>query len=558
MPGCKRSDPVRAGSYNGWVRLSPHALARFAILAFLLRGAFYCVEQPLWEGFDEWAHFGYVEHLARYGRLPARSEPASGPLQRSLELAPLPAAAVGNSPSLLTHDAWWRVPAEERRRREQELRGLHASGAPPAPGAPPIYEAQQPPLYYLLLAMPYLGVRGAPLVTQVFVLRLASLLIAAAGLWICYRLFRAVPACRRAAAPLVLLLALWPGLAIEESRIANDTLSLAMGATFLLATFRVLRRDAGTRDWLLAGAALGLALLTKGYFLALIPVLPLAAVGRRKNLPQCLAALATAFLIGGWWYLRAWLATGTISGEILDSAAAGYGLAGRLAAIPHINWLRVLDTAATTHIWPGGWSFLNVRAWMYRVFEIPALAGAIGVVLLLRRRYEPRLGVAATSYLLFCLALAYFATLVFLMRHYSMAPGWYLYGIVGVEAGVLASGFTGLAGPRRSAAAVAALAILAAAFDLYTVQFVSIPYYTGIIAHDPSGRLATFHLSALRGARLLDRLAVNKAIGAPWIAALWAGYLGANIAGAAGSAVVLRRASVRRGRPKARRRRPGP
>ncbi len=517
------------------MRLSQHAPVAFALLAFLLRGAFYCAEQPLWEGLDEWAHFAYVDHLVRYGALPTRSDPVSDTVRRSVELTPLAPAAVGDSKTLLTHDTWWRLPAEERRRREQDLRALpvgQAQGLPAA--APPIYEAQQPPLYYLLLAVPYFAVRHASLLTQAFVLRLASLLLAAAGLLAAYRLARAIPACRRAALPLLMLTAVWPGLALQEARIANDTLSLAVGARFLLAVFCAAGRDARRSEWALAGAALGVALLTKGYFLLLIPVLPIAALLRRNCLRHCVLALAVAFLISGWWYLRAWRATGTIAGEILDTAAAGFGLTGRLAAIFRINWLRVLDTAATTHIWPGGWSFLNVRAWMYRVFEVAALAALAGIVRLVRRRrIERRLMITISAFLLFCFGLAYFATLVFLMRGYSMVPGWYLYGIAGIEAAVLACGFTGLAGVRRGARLVAALAALAAAFDLYTVHFVSIPYYCGIIAHGASGRLATFHVSDLRGigvAGLFDRMAMNKAIGAPWLAALWTAYVFSTLA----------------------------
>ena len=32
-------------------------------LAFLLRGIFYCTVLPLWEGFDEWAHFAVIQQM---------------------------------------------------------------------------------------------------------------------------------------------------------------------------------------------------------------------------------------------------------------------------------------------------------------------------------------------------------------------------------------------------------------------------------------------------------------------------------------------------------------
>jgi 4-amino-4-deoxy-L-arabinose transferase-like glycosyltransferase len=150
------------------------------------------------------------------------------------------------------------------------------------------YEAQHPPLYYLLLTIPYLAVSHLPVPAQALILRFASLLISAAGILLCFKLASQVPACRRAAIPTLLLLASWPGLLVSMSRIANDGLALAIGSAVVLSLFRVVRRGSGMRDWLLVGAALGAGLLTKAYLLALLPVLPLTAllaVLRRRATP---------------------------------------------------------------------------------------------------------------------------------------------------------------------------------------------------------------------------------------------------------------------------------
>jgi hypothetical protein len=349
-------------------RLPIHVIGKLAVLAFLLRGAFYCVEQPIWEGFDEWAHFGYIQHVAQYGRLPSRVDPISGQLRRSLEIAPLSAAAL--LPGSLTYDEYWRLLPGQRIDRERELRGLRPTyrGADASGGTLTQYEAQQPPLYYLLLAIPYLIVSGASLPAQVLALRIVSLFIAAAGLVLCYRIAAEMPACRRAAPPILLLLASWPGLVVSVSRIGNDGLALALGSVVILRLFRIVRRGSGMRDWALVGAALAAALLTKSYLLTLVPLLPLMALIqalRRKSSWQavygCLLALALTGLAAGWWYIGAWQTTGTLSGEQVD-AAARFDLAGKFAAIWNVRWLRVLDSVATTHVWTGGWSFLGVRS----------------------------------------------------------------------------------------------------------------------------------------------------------------------------------------------------
>lgn len=541
-----------------------HVVRKLAICAFLLRGAFYCVEQPIWEGFDEWAHFGYIQHLAQYGVVPSRSDPVSHVLQRSVELVPLAASAAEFSTGSLTHDAFWRLPLAERFSRQNQLRALHRNAGD---GLLMQYEAQQPPLYYLLLLFPYLAVTDFSLPAQALTLRCISLMISAAGLLLCCNLASQVPACRRAAVPVLLLLASWPGLLVSLSRIGNDGLALTLGAAVLFSLFRVLRSGSGMRDWTLVGVMLGAGLLTKAYLLALVPLLPITALMlalRKKPISSrpalgCVLALALAGLSAGWWYINTWLATGTLSGEQIDAAAAPFGLYGKFAAIPEVRWLRVLDSAATTHIWTGGWSFLGARSWMYRPFEILAVVAGLGLVALAarlihkaRRRGpfvhgDARLLVAASAFVLFTLALGYSSIVIYLTRGMSTAIGWYLYGIVGAEGVLLASGFAGLMGTRRAAACVAGIAFMACALDLYTVNFVSAPYYAGLTAHLPSGPLSTFHLSDLENIGLpgvFARLALNEpaGIGPGVIAALWVGYLCGTMALIALSAMTMKHA----------------
>jgi hypothetical protein len=273
---------------------------------------------------------------------------------------------------------------------------------------------------------------------------------------------------------------------------------------------QVVHGDSKVREWILTGTVLGSALLTKSYMLTLVPLLPIVALieiirGRLRQgqaARRLLASLVLAGLIAGFWYAGVWSATGTFSGEQLDVAAARLGVSGKLAAIKSIDWLAVLDSAASTHISTGGWSFLVVRSWMYRVFEcVWILSGAGLIALTVRLWNNARSGglasgqdvlIAACAVFLFSLGVAYYAVVVYLTRGISTAPGWYFDGIAGAGAVLLAAGFTGLLGTRRAAGCVACVAVLAGVLDLYTVHFVSAPYYAGITAHLPSGFLASF------------------------------------------------------------------
>jgi len=537
-----------------------------AITAFLLRGTFYCVAQPLWEGFDEWSHYAYIEHLVTQGRLPSTTDSIAPALQRALSLAPLAPSAAENVTTALTHDAFWRLTTDARRLREEELKdpGITTPVMADGPGQLFIYEAQQPPLYYILLAFPYWSVRSCSYPAKVAALRMASLLIAVIGVYLCYRLARGVPASRHAATAIVLFLAAWPGLLVGICRIGNDALALTLSTLFLLVSLRTSRRAPVMTDWILAGSILGLSLLTKPYLLALVPVLPIIAAiqyYRQRNsrvIAGCAIAIIIALALSGWWYMRNWLATETLSGEQIDVAAAHFGIITKLAAIRSVQWYRVLDTAVSTHLWTGGWSFLTARSWIYRAFELPGLTALIGLALLARRTVrhaahgrlqigEAQLGIAACAFLLFCMAMAYFAVVVYLTRGMSIALGWHLYGIAGAEMVVLAGGCTGLYGLRRGAGIVAIMALFAAAFDGYSTNFIALPYYAGIITHAPDGRLGAFHMNLIDGAAVRDifqRLAINKpsGINASVIAVLWTGYACATLSLAVLAILLLYRA----------------
>jgi hypothetical protein len=136
---------------------------------------------------------------------------------------------------------------------------------------------------------------------------------------------------------------------------------------------------------------------------------------------------------------------------------------------------------------------------MYRVFEALAILAAIG----LSYRRPPGLRLSANlitliaTQLLFLLAMAYFSLNAFVAMHISAGVGWYLVAIAAAEATLLAAGFAGLFGLHRARIAMAGTVLLAIALDLYTMYFLLIPYYHGLIRHRPNGALEAFHPTGL-------------------------------------------------------------
>ena len=96
-------------------------------LAFLARGLFYVSIMPMWEGFDEYAHFGFADYMSSKWKLPQPDERVSAEISRSLELVPLPWSLrdwqTPSTPSM-THDTFWQLSAEERDQRVTALKAI--------------------------------------------------------------------------------------------------------------------------------------------------------------------------------------------------------------------------------------------------------------------------------------------------------------------------------------------------------------------------------------------------------------------------------------------------
>ncbi len=478
-------------------------------LCFLARGAFNAVLLPLWEGFDEWAHFSYAQQLASGGGLPVPGQATVSPeVAGSLSMTPLPYGHHKIDQPWLTHDAWWKLSRRER----GELR-------PPAAAPPLNHEAQQPPLYYLLMAPVEWAAGQASLPARVLLMRLASLLIASLTVPFAFAAARRVlPG--PAAAAVAALIAAMPGFVMTAGRAGNDGISAAIFAAIVWLALR--ERPPG----LSLGALLGAGLLTKAYFLTAVPAIVALYAWKRRWRPAAVALL-TAGAISGWWYWRNYTLTGSWSGlqqVVAQRDIPLWSLAGR---IPDVDWLRFFDIAFLSHIWIGNWSFLQVRGWMYRVFAVVAAAAVAGLVLRLWRDKGGRssLAVPAAFYGFFWLGLCYHE-LTFSALGLSSSAGWYLYAVVVAEALLVSLGLTALG---RGAWVLPAVAALFALLDLYATHFLLLPYYTGLIAHRPDGGLASLQLTQLADggfSLMLSRLMLPPAAAA----ALWLAFLAATLA----------------------------
>ncbi len=140
-----------------------------------------------------------------------------------------------------------------------------------ADGGGPSTASAQPPLYYVLTAVPYWCFAWASLPVRLHAMRVLSVLMFATAAALCALLVReAVPDREGAALVGGLAIALSPYTAFVTSGVTPDALLLTASTALLLALLRGSRRGLTLRRTLSIGFVLGVGVVTKVTFLAFV------------------------------------------------------------------------------------------------------------------------------------------------------------------------------------------------------------------------------------------------------------------------------------------------
>jgi hypothetical protein len=375
------------------------------LLGHLLLGAAHVALLPPWEGFDETAHYSYVQQLVDRWELPrVHSARISADVEAYARRGPMPYASAPAEDGL-TYRGLFASPADVVARAGALVHGRPETPRRYAPGAGLNYQANHPPLYYLALAPVYLATRQWSWAAHLFSLRLASYLLAWAALvlavYACATRAGAAPEGGRAAWPWAMLgIALWPALVPswfpEMARLGNDSLATLVLAGTWLVMVRVSAPAPSTGQALALGALLGAGFLTKLYFVPVAAALLGFGLVRAWRLggttgvataARRLAVVPLAIAgVAGWWYVRNWRDYGVAFGgmEAIQLAGAG-GLAAALDQVSPWSAPKGLALFVATLAWPGTWSLARPPSAAIAPMMAIVLLGAVAYVLALRR-----------------------------------------------------------------------------------------------------------------------------------------------------------------------------
>jgi hypothetical protein len=469
--------------------MTPSVVHRLLLGYAALNAVLYSTLLPLWEGFDEPFHFGYVQQLANGQGLPdARSARLSREVWETILRAPASDAVKSNLPAVVTYSEYFSWTAERRSAAQRSLGDIPRDyrWQPSNAGN---YEAHHAPLAYILLAVPERLLAGIPVPARVLVLRIMAalagcFLLCTATVALCSQL-----AIGEAYRNVVLFCVLssqmtWATLA----HVANDWLAVPLAVWTLVYMIRGASSPTPTS---LASASLILSagLVTKAYFLALVPVLSgISAIGGRVR--GFLAQAAVIAICAGPWYVRNYRLYHVVTG--MQEARAGVGPSKVLGAAFALHWPGVIATSVRAALWTANNTF---HSFSLGTMNLLVAVCAAAFLLWTFSRHTLREWVVVAYCAAFALAVAYAAVVAYIGTGdpLSTPSAWYAQVLVAPTLALLLLGTARW--PRAGKFLAIAMALLFGYVLAVTYVFKLIPLYAGYQGRGSLRDIATLYLS---------------------------------------------------------------
>jgi len=351
---------------------------------FLLMGNFclgisHILILPPWEGFDETAHYSYLQQIADTGEIPRQKKARiSQNVEKYASFAPI--IYSGHPPMEnnggFTYKSFFEASPEIINKGHD-----HVHTRPNAPrfyteGMRLNWESQHPPFYYLVLAPIYALTRYLSWGEQITILRLISYLFTWSaliiGIYSYFTTIRPDNIYNTASYGAMLGICLWPlffpSWFPAMARLGNDSLCALILAIVWFISIKASASQVSLRYFFALGILLSFGCLTKAFFIPItIGIISFWCFRQRKSdemsFFQFIFSLCFVFIIifsiSGWWYIANWHQYGVVLGsdEMISLQNQGGLLKGLNDYFSLKRWIRGHIAFITTLSWCSSWSF---------------------------------------------------------------------------------------------------------------------------------------------------------------------------------------------------------
>jgi 4-amino-4-deoxy-L-arabinose transferase-like glycosyltransferase len=451
---------------------------------------------------DENAHYAYVAQVAERGTVPRQILP-EGLLSPAEDgtLGALDFYEIVGDP----HN-----PAPFSTLQQQTIEQVGAEGLSRRGDGDALTATNNPPLYYMLEAIPY-KLAGGTVLDRLAAMRMLSALMGAVTVLLVYLfLMELLPGRRRTWSVGALAVAFQPMFGFLSGGVNSDDLIYLTAAGTLWAVARMFRRGLTPASGARIGAFLGLGLVTKFTLIGFIPAIALAvALGLWRAWPRHRARA----LRGGAWAL------GLVAAPVLVYLAVNRfvwkrdAIAGGVGSVPAGNpsGAHFSFAAELSHIWQlflpplwmrhqfnyvplertwfkgfigrFGWLDYTFPEWFYGLaFAVTLLVGALALVTLVRNRRalagrRGELAVYVLALVGLCVEIGVESYREAILTGTQFEQARYLLPLLGLYAAIVALA-TRAGGGRWGPVIGAALVMLALGHDLFAQAITIARYYS--------------------------------------------------------------------------------
>jgi 4-amino-4-deoxy-L-arabinose transferase-like glycosyltransferase len=422
------------------------------LVLFVVLGAVYSLATPVFEAPDEPWHFLYAKRLADGDGLPPLTFSSDPWVQGEAHQPPLYYALAAATISWVDTTDW----------QQTMQRNPHA-----APGAPHSFGNKNIVLHQAGAGDEWTGTRLA-----VHVVRFLSIAMGALTVWVTYQLVRELrPEMPWMAPVAAAIVAFNPQFLFISAAVSNDNLITLLCSMALLLILRGMRGRMSAWWYAKLGLVIGAAILSKlaGLGLLIPALLSIAWVAARDRNWRTFAGPAAVILlvalgVGGWWYVRNLVVYQDALG--MRAMTTAFRTHDRVPTL--VELLRTTGNAEISFWGVFGWMNVLAGEWYYLAVRAVGRIAAVGLGLVLIRRYRRGRPVGERSARLAILALwalVVLSTLVNWSREVTGPQGRLMFPAISVGATFLTMGLSALSpvGNRRVVPVGAAVFLLAAA-----------------------------------------------------------------------------------------------
>jgi hypothetical protein len=461
------------------------------LLSLLSIGIGYLSIIPAFEGFDEQAHYSSIRQIADTRTIPLSG--ASYIDQGFIDYkGPLP-YDTGTPPfdNGMVYPKFFASADLVKNYQQTYRQEMPQSVFRPSDTSN--WEAQHPPLYYLLMAPVMKLLDGFSFTTQFFLLRLVSYILALCG--VAFGLLSVnkpnIPPERNPAMIGFLLYPIiFPMFFPEFTRIGNDSLCLLLAGLVAYLLSLWLKDEQNTKLPVAIGIALGVGLLTKALFIPITVCLLVFLLTRllldtenksmqSLRLGKLLQIFLLAMFIGGGWYVYKFVVFGTITGANVGSMSIGQIIFGLKEHSSLYGWVRSVLTPLVSYSWAGTWSLTRLPEFLH----FPLLAVACWIVISYFRQLKHQAITTAEwlpvwLFFFFGCGLLWHLTLNIAATGNGVTPGWYLHILIPWAAPAIGMGISSILQHRREYQYLVILILYAVLYQAMAV-WAHLALYTG-------------------------------------------------------------------------------